>query len=400
MIQASGICPQSDESLQSFIHRMMLRVGWSDFTTIITHGGWGSNPSVPYEVKQEFDAFDASILLELFENQYYANKKHSLFDGRFLHIRLFEETFFPRKKKTSCGSRVPLRFCRACIEKQIYEMGFSYFKLTWLYETFCDIHLAPLLKIKEGLSISKIRNTLSFVLLADWSEILDGVSEEVLLEDERYKTEILDLKRGNRMLSFSPCAKKKLLEYFMSSSDYCQTGFSSIADYGFLSKVQRDLLFKKRRRESLQNHLEEDYEHELSNNYHSLMEHCIKDLETIAICYFGKEHWVIKPNNIKCVDCLRRNVENFRSCPAAGIISCTGGYLSSAENQCDKSLDNLESDVELHQRRLKVTDGERFVRDSIEKSRAITAAGGPQAYRREREARLKAAAKALDPQIF
>lgn len=99
MNQASGICPQSDESLQSFIHRMMLRVGWSDFTTLITHGGWGSNPSVPYEVKQEFDAFDASILLDFFENQYYANKNYSLFDGRFSHISLFRKPFSLIRRK-------------------------------------------------------------------------------------------------------------------------------------------------------------------------------------------------------------------------------------------------------------------------------------------------------------
>ena len=66
MSQASGICPQSDESLQSFILRVMIRVGWSDVTTLITHGGWGNNPSVPYEIKQEFDAFNASVLLDLF----------------------------------------------------------------------------------------------------------------------------------------------------------------------------------------------------------------------------------------------------------------------------------------------------------------------------------------------
>ena len=297
MSQASGICPQSDESLQSFILRVMIRVGWSDVTTLITHGGWGNNPSVPYEIKQEFDAFNASVLLDLFENQYYTNKKYSLFDKRFSHISLFQETFFPHKKKTFCGSRVPLRFCRACIEKQIYERGFSYFKLAWLYETFCEFHATPLLKVKESLSLSKIRNTLKFVFLADWPEILDLVSEEVLPENEHYKIEELDLTRDNRMLSFSPCAKKELVEYFMSSSDYYPTGFSSIADYGFLSKIQRDLLFKKRKRDSLKNHLEEAYEHELSNNYHSLMEHCIKDLEIIAICHFGKEHWVIKPNN-------------------------------------------------------------------------------------------------------
>lgn len=121
MSQASGICHQSDELLQSFILRVMIRVGWSDVTTLITYGGWGNNPSVSYEIKQEFDAFNASVLLDLFENQYYANKKYSLFNKRFLHISLFQETFFPHKKKTFCGSRVPLRFCRACIEKQIYE---------------------------------------------------------------------------------------------------------------------------------------------------------------------------------------------------------------------------------------------------------------------------------------
>ncbi|WP_407228271.1 hypothetical protein [Escherichia coli] len=116
-----------------------------------------------------------------------------------------------------------------------------------MYEAFCEIHATPLLKVKESLSLSKIKNTLKFVFLADWHEILDVVSEEVLLEDEHHKIEESDLTRYNRMLSFSPCAKRGLVEYFMSSSDYYPTGCSSIADYGFLSKIQRDLLFKKKK---------------------------------------------------------------------------------------------------------------------------------------------------------
>nr|BDV19828.1 hypothetical protein [Escherichia coli] len=58
-----------------------------------------------------------------------------------------------------------------------------------MYEAFCEIHATPLLKVKESLSLSKIKNTLKFVFLADWHEILDVVSEEVLLEDEHHKIE-------------------------------------------------------------------------------------------------------------------------------------------------------------------------------------------------------------------
>ncbi|MER0132350.1 hypothetical protein KD913_04115 [Klebsiella pneumoniae] len=50
-------------------------------------------------MKQEFDAFDASILLDLFENQYYANKNYSLFDGRFSHISLFQKPFSLIRRK-------------------------------------------------------------------------------------------------------------------------------------------------------------------------------------------------------------------------------------------------------------------------------------------------------------
>nr|WP_250164226.1 hypothetical protein [Escherichia coli] len=85
---------------------------------------------------------------------------------------------------------------------------------------------------------------MKFVFLADWHEILDVVSEEVLLEDEHHKIEESDLTRYNRMLSF-PCAKR-LVEYFMSSSDYYPTGCSSIADYGFLQNPETSCLKKEK----------------------------------------------------------------------------------------------------------------------------------------------------------
>lgn len=60
-----GLSPQSDESVQGFIFRVMLLNGWGDFTTLITHGGWGSEPSAPFESKQFFNVFDAYLLLNV-----------------------------------------------------------------------------------------------------------------------------------------------------------------------------------------------------------------------------------------------------------------------------------------------------------------------------------------------
>ena len=59
--------PKLDESIHSFFLRIMLRTGRENFTTIITQGGWGDTPSIPYEIRNELDMHDAHLFFYLFE---------------------------------------------------------------------------------------------------------------------------------------------------------------------------------------------------------------------------------------------------------------------------------------------------------------------------------------------
>ncbi|OAA06231.1 hypothetical protein LT23_04461 [Klebsiella pneumoniae] len=396
---AKGLGPQSDESVQGFILRVMLRNGWSDFTTLITNGGWGSEPSVPFEPKQFFNVFDAYLLLNIFEKQLDRHTEYSLFSDRFSHINLFLETFFPHKRKASCGSSIPLRFCRFCIEDQLDDKGFSYFKLEWLTDKFCKTHLTPMYEFKKNSSFAKIKNALMSVLLADWEEVEDLLSIPSFLGEPHQRSN-LSLSGDERIVSFSPCAQRILVEYFMSRSDYYPTGCFSVADYGFLSAIQRNYFSKNQRRAQLTKNLEEVYEYEISYNYQRLMDFNVENLELKQIRHFGKLHWLIKSKVRSCESCFKHRSDDFRLCLAAGLIYYSGKGFSSKENLCDKSFERLELDIEFHQRRLKISDGERVVCKSIEKSNHIAAVGGPEIYQRERELRLKAAAKALDLLIF
>ncbi|QDZ89050.1 hypothetical protein D0436_00480 [Shewanella decolorationis] len=393
------LSPQSDESVQGFIFRVMLLNGWGDFTTLITHGGWGSEPSAPFESKQFFNVFDACLLLNVFEKQLDKYTEYSLFSDRFSHINLFRETFFPHKRKASCGSSIPLRFCRFCIEEQLYDKGFSYFKLEWLTDTFCKTHLTPMYEFKKSSSLAKIKNSLMSVLLADWEAVEELLSTPSFCGEPRQRSS-LSLSRDERVVSFSPCAQRILVEYFMSHSDYYPTGCFSVADYGFLSAIQRKYFSKNQRRAQLTKNLEEVYEYEISSNYQRLMDFNAKNLELKQIRHFGKLHWLIKSKVRSCEFCFKHSSDEFRLCLAAGLIYYSGKGFSSKENLCDKSFERLELDIELHQRRLKISDGERVVCKSIEKSNHIAAVGGLEIYQRERELRLKAAAKALDSLIF
>jgi hypothetical protein len=395
MTISTGISPKIDESIHSFFLRVIIRTGWEDFTTIITHGGWGNTPSIPYELRCETNSYDRRHLFELFERQFYVGRKLSLFDNVFLHTRLFREAFFPDKKKSSCGSIVPLRFCYCCIEAQLVEQGFSYFKLDWLNAISCNVHLVPLHKIRNDLSFSKTRDTLKSIIFAEWNKIRDLVSAEVSHPTVVGKESSYNDVKKMLAISFTDCAKRDLIGYFMKLTDYYPSGLFSVADYGLLSKQDRYFLSMKKRMAFLKEQLEDAYNYELEDNYSSFMEHCNNFIEHKRVVCFGIERYVMKSKRQQCLDCLMNNPIDSRSCLAAGVISYPARVFPKQENICDKFLHDIERGVESYQKRLKVDYGERFVRGAIERSREIHASGGLDSYRKERESRLKQAAEAL-----
>ncbi|MFS1161262.1 hypothetical protein [Aeromonas salmonicida] len=391
-----GISPKIDESIQSFIFRIIIRTGWEDFSTVITHGGWGKIPSVPYDIRCDINSHDWCFLFEKFESQLYVGKDFSLFRNRFSHATLFRETFFPNKKKSSCGSSVPLRFCRFCIENQLVEQGFSYFKLDWLNKKFCNVHSVPLHKIRDCLSISETRDTLKSIIFAEWDKISDFISMELSHSTVVSKKPRFDDAKAMLAISFANCAKRDLIRYFTNQKDCCPNGLFSVADYGLLSEQDRYLIFVKRKVAFLKKQLEDAYDYGLENSYSSLMGYCNRFIEYKRVIFFGVEHYIMKSKERQCLACLMDNCIYFRSCSAVGVISYPTGVDPKQENICDKFLDDIERRVELYQKQLKVDYGERFVRRSIERSKEIRASGGLELYRIKRKSRLKLAAKALD----
>lgn len=393
MIKNIGMSPKLDESIHSFFLRIMLRTGRENFTTIITQGGWGDTPSIPYEIRNELDMHDAHLFFYLFERRSY--RKVNLFDNDFSNVTLFRKTFFPDKKKSSCGRSVPLRFCPLCIEAQLVEQGYSYFKSDWLNTTFCKIHFVPLQEVKRSLSYSKTRDSLKSIIFAEWNKVSDSVSVVVSHPTVVVKELNLDDVKERLAISFAPCAKDFLLGYFVRLTNYYPSGCFSVVDYGCLSENDKYFLSRKKRRDFLKTRLEEAYNYELDNNCSSFMEHCSKFIEFKVVVYFGVDHYIVKSKSKKCLDCLRHKPMDSNTCSAVETINCLAIVLPKQGNICDMFLDNIEKRVELYQKRLKVDYGERFVRRSIEKSRVIFASGGLDSYRKKRESRLKQAAKAL-----
>lgn len=359
MVRSIVASPKYDESIHSFFLRVMLRAGLEDFTTIITLGGWGEIPSIPYDVRHELNKYDICFLFELFEKQFHLGNCQGLFDNRLSYIHPFNEAFFPDKKKSFCGSRLPLRFCRRCIEEQLLNEGFTYFKLDWLSVGFCNVHYTPLHKIRDGLSFSKTRDTLKSIILAEWNEVSDSISIEASHPAVFGKKSNSGNFIEKTSVSFTPCAKRDLIKYFMKRADYYPEGCFSVADYGLISEIQRNMVFNKNKMDLIETQLEDAYEYELEKNYSLLMGFCKKNLKINKISFFNIDHWVIKSNTMQCLDCLRGSYFDSHSCPSLGVIYYPAKIFSEQRNICDKFLCSIEERVEFYQNWLRLS-GERW----------------------------------------
>jgi len=340
MSQVSGISPQSDESIQSFMLRVMLRIGRIDDKSILINGRWRCNPCVPYDIKKYFNVYGGAELFDLFKRQRYLSSKYNPFDNFTSSERVFWATFFPCDNKQHCGSNVPLRFCRSCIEKQIHENGFSYFKMDWLYVGFCEVHSIPLIKVKKSMPSSKVKKILRSIFQADWAEVLDGVSEDIFHQDELDMLNELKFAREDRFIRFSPCAKEGLVKYLVSNSNFSLEVFSGIANNEFLTETERNLLLQRKKIDFFRKHLEEACEYELENNSYSLIKYCLDYLEVMDVRYFGIDKWVVKKTNIKCKDCLKSNVTYIQFCMASGLIKSTAGRFLAVDTPCDGIIDS------------------------------------------------------------
>lgn len=179
-----------NESIQSFILRTLSRNGASDLSTICEKCYWGLCPSVPLEHAHLFSQIDIKKLQQLYKRtnpiirDNYGNIIGKLFKEKY-DFRLtltFKSTFFPFKKKTGCGPKTTIRYCRHCIREQVKERGFHYFKHQWLYLYDCEVHDYPLETLNNSAKKTPIQNILDLSFLPSW------------MNDDKYDTYTYDLR--------------------------------------------------------------------------------------------------------------------------------------------------------------------------------------------------------------
>lgn len=165
-----------NESIQSFILRTLARNGVLDSSTICEKCNWGLCPSVPFEHAHLFSHIDIKTLQKLYKStnpiirDIYGNVIGNQFFEKYdFGLTLtFKNTFFPSKKKTGCGPKTSIRYCRHCIKEQIEERGFHYFKYQWLFQNNCEVHDYPLETFSNFTTKESIQNILDISFLPSW----------------------------------------------------------------------------------------------------------------------------------------------------------------------------------------------------------------------------------------
>lgn len=169
-----------DESIHSFIfRRLSLRSDKFYPDTIVTKDGqWRLFPQVRMEDAHLFHDLGREFLFQLVSRNLWINyQRDSLFNHPERYFWPVDNIFYPSKSKAYLPRRQPkaISFCSECINDEIKNYGFGYFKDTWNYESYCDKHKKGL----KALKVNKRRAAISNI-----QRILRGETlEDHLLED-------------------------------------------------------------------------------------------------------------------------------------------------------------------------------------------------------------------------
>ncbi|NRF27455.1 hypothetical protein HRJ45_16985 [Vibrio coralliilyticus] len=327
MLTKSGLRPLRGELLNGFIFRVLIRIGYDDFTTLVTKGGGGMTPSVPYLTARSFSEFNTDDLIELFEENIPYKSGNDIFISNFLHLLcskvenseqpslLFRDVFFPAKKRRYAGKRFDIRFCSDCINNQIKNHGFAYFKHEWRNLSTCQIHSKPLLAVDKSLSSTAVVKALKGIMRGK-------VPKDVY--ELPYSKQKITIDMSNS-LKIAPCLKDSLLKYFLTSRKYYPTGYTELADYGFLTDQERKLFTQWQFRKELNARFEEVYQMAMEQNYREVIDFINKTSVLVCIKYFdgflsSNDKWLMKLNDKDCFKCTVNNAMSLENCGGSKML--------------------------------------------------------------------------------
>ncbi|EIU7557774.1 hypothetical protein AB7W40_16725 [Providencia rettgeri] len=380
-----GFGPMPDESLNSFIYRVLRRSGHRCFHSILMAGGWGDKPSVPLSAKHEFKFLDRYLKLDLYERTFRQEKNQvSIFSNPISHVNNLNKTFSPTKYVKSCGNTIQIKFCRKCIDVQIKESGFSYFKYEWLYEDFCKVHQSILHAIDSRVSRKEIFEVVQYILSGN---CVDRFLCKTL--DGFYAYTSWPLSKSE--IKFAPCVKPLLINHFKSKSTCYHNGYTELVDYGYLTNKERQATIKHKRSEEIKFSLEEYLDFYLEFDYESIIEFLKEQLKlqsfSLAKANLHKRIYKVwKDRKSNCSLC-KININFGEMCPVAEqsqvyfkkAVSILDVHIP-PRNICEDKLSEMIDKVYSHQENIGVRDGEILVRKNIEKYELHSSYGGEKAY--------------------
>jgi hypothetical protein len=130
-----------DESVQSWIYRNLMVSGCLDFSSVLgTDGCWHRSPHFSDDFSFEKEKLDGTELRDFLRRSGVANKNAKICDNPFDYLDEIKEVFLRTYNINKGKGHIPIRYCEACIADGIKELGFGYFKSSWLFETKCLIH--------------------------------------------------------------------------------------------------------------------------------------------------------------------------------------------------------------------------------------------------------------------
>ncbi|HBC3979786.1 TPA: hypothetical protein KD888_000856 [Vibrio parahaemolyticus] len=310
----NGFDPALGESLQSFIFRVLDRNGCSDFSTIVTGGGWGDKPSVPYHARSEFEVIDPNGLFRLYEKS--TKRGHTCFSSPLLLTHSFIKTFYPEQQKNYSGQHIQIRYCQECIEKQLYELGFSYFKVDWLNSGNCSVHSCQLCVVSHGLSRGETIKAIK--------DILTG--KGALVKKTNSKIAVVDPSRpySEANLFFATCAKEAIFDYIFFDEKLCPDDYTDLISTGLLRQENSYHPTWGARRRSLLRNIECYYELAIERSYIQIMSYIssamlVESVPTPCASLKSSGKFLLKVTSKSCADC------NSLSCPL-WYADCSDGF--------------------------------------------------------------------------
>ena len=179
------------ESINSFLFRTLVINGCRDFSGVIHNGGWRLNPFMPDGYQYLLRDIEISKLVSLYEKTYGSDY---LFDYMAFQLTSKEsmsrpftlyQTFFSREKDGTHDKKINLiKYCPTCINEQILNSGFSYFKSEWNDSIYCEVHNSNIYAISNTTNNKFLLKEINYVLTANPPKSKQIVTESKIINKD------------------------------------------------------------------------------------------------------------------------------------------------------------------------------------------------------------------------